>query len=234
MNTLQAVEKLKITVRTKYFNVFLKFFTSLYKHERERISDLKIFIDDESPDKSLFGNFLIQTKISHHFVGRRKKIGGLYYHKYFLMLFHSCQFEDFVSFDDDIIFRKTGLFEYLENNMVNDEIFGLSCQTSWNVNHTEDQKPVVSSFFFGSKNIVPTIEDFGRESKNSPGSECNVYYNGIDTYKLYQRYKVHFLNEKINDKLLDNKSSQFVMNDYFIHLGGFSEEFKMENYLNIL
>jgi len=199
---------MKIVFRTKYINTFLVGFRSFLLFYPEKLKD--VIIQVQRGWGTLAFKYL-GKKLGIKVVVVKNKI--IPKNEWASMLYSSLQYDEVVSFDDDIIFLSSGFFDQLENiqKRTNVKIIGTKYDTQ---NSNID---ILHSHMIYCKNINITKEDF------APRKEVLKKYEGCDSALLGLNHKkeILYIDEILGySKSLNNRS--YCKNQFYIHIGGVS------------
>lgn len=209
---------MKIAVRTRWPEFFFIFFSSFSNFYREHIKDLHVFIDmgeNSDTDLSVFEKInyteskrLMTNGFTIHPIYRNTMHEKLksYNNYYANMIYQSMQFDEVISFDDDIVWLKNGFFDFI-NNVPNNCIFGQKYY------HNDESTISLASYCMGTKNIPFTNKFLADELEYKQNFSK---YNGNDAFKVHMLENIHWiLNPKREDGSIKYNS---VTTEYYYHI----------------
>jgi hypothetical protein len=129
------------------------------------------------------------------------------------MIYKSLQYDEVISMDDDVIFIKSGLFDYIDTIKHKSNILSFRYSTS--------KEHIINSAFMYKRDVDITEEDF--LSLEDVGE-----YEGVDTGLMYHNHKsdCKFLDSWIKTQYHDSFKN-CILTEYFIHLGNISCDYNI-------
>lgn len=216
---------MKISVRTSYFEIFAIFFQTFLINYEEKLGDLVVLIDDNSSSIDRYKKLhkWCEYKFELDIVKREmtpRGTSGVPSHNAHLLM-RALDYDEVVTFDDDIIFIDPGIFDLIDRETTPNSIFGQSFIT-----RDENIKRAPASYFLGKRNIKLSENDFYFFADEND-RESMRYYEMNDASKLAINYpdKMIFL-----DKFLDIKqrghSFNCVQTKYYFHISQITDNYE--------
>ncbi|RLD59533.1 MAG: hypothetical protein DRJ01_11150 [Bacteroidetes bacterium] len=217
---------MKITVRTfspEVFNIFINTFLKFYPEE---VKNLEVFVDLGEKEDSFESKKKIETyiKMRDYYCYKtetkgyginlisKKSMPEAFINKnnqYVHMLWSALQFDDVISFDDDIAWINGGFFDYVKKTVPFNNVFG---QKNLIQNSLLES---IASYVVGTRGIKITEKYFDSDDFRNVKK-----HQGNDTYKfnlLHPKNTVFICNPKQQGMRFNSVST-----DYYYHFGSLS------------